>query len=145
MESSDPNEVGISLTEAINRRLKSRERQRRYRDKKRRRTESSNVNMSNQSSQTQIIVLPTDVPVVQTVTRVYCKRDWKKEARRVHALNQEAVSNGIASTGQLPFHTTEKDQTLKSGVPSAYVGTTENVRRKLCRRDWKAEARSKTN
>ncbi|XP_074317790.1 uncharacterized protein LOC141653826 [Silene latifolia] len=147
MESPNPNEIGISFNDVMNRRLKSRERQRRYREKKRIRTDSSKLCGTQQSSQMQMIVLPTDVPVVEAVTRVHCKRDWKKDARRahLHTVKQETMSNGIASTGlslpgaeQLPnFHS----GTSESEKPS----NTENVRSKLGRRNWKAEARLKRN
>ncbi|KAK9698931.1 hypothetical protein RND81_08G141400 [Saponaria officinalis] len=147
MESPNPSEVGNSPKDSLNQRLKNRERQRRYREKKRRRTDSSHVSETNQSSQMQIIILPTDVPAVEAVTRVYCKRDWKKEARRAHARNQKAVSNGIASNGQSLPGTQQVPNfpSVTPVVPSAFVGNSENVRIKLGRRDWKAEARSKRN
>ena len=127
MDSSNPSELAIiSLDDGMNRRDKNRERQRRYREKKCLRTRAS------QSSQ--IIILPTDVPVVQAVTRIYCKRDWKKDARRVYAVNPVVISNGNASIGQ----------TLAAMFEVPLSGT-EVVRRKLGRRNWKAEARAKMN
>ncbi|KAL2901405.1 5-azacytidine-induced protein 2 [Bienertia sinuspersici] len=156
MEPSDLSNGSQTLNDVMYRRLKNRERQRRYRQRKRNQTDASNAHVTTQSSHMQIVSLPTNGTVEQFVTRVHCKRDWKKDARRVHAANTEAISNGLSSSGQslasennLPhafMAMREEEQTSKNKAPSENSlgpNDKEKMRSKRRRRDWKAEARNK--
>ncbi|KMT11650.1 hypothetical protein BVRB_5g105900 [Beta vulgaris subsp. vulgaris] len=156
MEQSDLSNGSKDLNDVMYRRLKNRERQRRYRERKRLQTDVSNGHLANQSSQMQIVLLPTNGTAEQAVTRVHCRRDWKKDARRVHAAKPEAISKGLLSSGQslacenhmpqIPLGTREAEQTLKSKVSSEsypHLNDSEKIRSKPGRRDWKAEARNK--
>nr|GMC85115.1 uncharacterized protein LOC109158477 [Ipomoea batatas] len=88
------------------------------------------------------------------VTRVYCSRDWKRDARKAHALKQQEVrpevtpmpestsSNG--SQTSLP-QGNEADMVRNDRIPldvSAQVNN-ETPRFTPSRRHWKAEARNK--
>lgn len=155
MEPSDLSNGSNTLNDVMYRRLKNRERQRRYRQRKRIQTDASNAHVTNQSSQMQIVSLPTNGTVEKFVTRVYCKRDWKKDARRVHAANADATSSGLPSNCQslssenhMPRVSLgmQEEQTLKNEGPSenySRPSDSVNMINKRKRRDWKAEARQK--
>lgn len=156
MDPSDASKGSTTLNDVMYRRLKNRERQRRYRERKRLQADANNGHVMDQSPQMQIVSMPTNGTVQQVVTRVHCRRDWKKDARRVHATKSEAMLNGLPSSGQsvpsenhmphVPLGTREAEQTLKSETPSeSYpcLNDCENIRSKPGRRDWKAEARNK--
>lgn len=158
MESSDKNKGSESLNDIMYRRLKNRERQRRYRERKRLQADAGkSLAMSSVSdpSQWQIVPLPNNGMIEQVVTRVHCTRDWKKDARRFHAVKQEAASNALTSNGHSPkgenlmAHSSgkwEAEQNLKSEVPSAknaQLDNSDKLRSKPGRRAWKAEARNK--
>uniref|UniRef100_A0A1J3FRM2 Uncharacterized protein n=1 Tax=Noccaea caerulescens TaxID=107243 RepID=A0A1J3FRM2_NOCCA len=111
--------------EVMIRRMKNRERQRRYRARKRMREEAGiddNLSFETTTGQQQEEEEEEEEEefnngyVENFVRRVYCHRDWKKEARRAHLM-------------------TDKTQD----------GYCESVKRKIWprRRDWKAEARKK--
>lgn len=142
-------------SDIMTRRLKNRERQRRYRARKRIEAEikkSSGVRN----------ITPQEEPHSNGnhnnfVTRIYCNRDWKKDARRAHALkHQEMTPNG--SIDHLPKLTSEpeaaclatenkagltQEREIQSGSPGVVHSLTP--RTVLSRRDWKAEARKKKN
>lgn len=114
---------------------------------------------------TQAYVMPVDVasgecvmPVRcssrEPVTRVYSGRNWKRDARKAHAVRQNevstnsTVSQNLASTGGsratlLPH--VELSEVALSSVISSPVTASENGTPKSIpsRRNWKAEARSK--
>ncbi|XP_021768188.1 uncharacterized protein LOC110732542 [Chenopodium quinoa] len=155
MEISDVNNSSKTLNDVMNRRLKNRERQRRYRERKRLQGNARNGHVTDQSSQMQIVSLPDanghdrNGNVEQVVTRVHCRRDWKKDARRVHVAIPEAIFNGLLPNGQslatennmphAPLGMRESEQALKSEDSSeSYLN-----RSRPGRRDWKAEARNK--
>lgn len=133
MELSDVSNISNTLTDVMYRRLKNRERQRRYRERKRQQVDGSNGHVSDQSSQMQIVLLPNNGIVEQAVTRVLCRRNWKKEARRVHAaIPEESIPSG----------TRDSEQTLKSELLSE-CNDSQKMISKPGRRDWKKEARNK--
>lgn len=158
MESSDKNKGSESLNDIMYRRLKNRERQRRYRERKRLQADAGKslaISSVSDPSQWQIVPLPNNGMIEQVVTRVHCTRDWKKDARRVHAVKQEAAANALTSNGHsltgenLMPHSTgkwEAEQNLKSEVPSAknaQLDNSDKLKSKPGRRAWKAEARNK--
>lgn len=156
MESSGLSNGGTTLNDVMHRRLKNRERQRRYRQRKRSEVGSGDARVTNPSSQMEIVSLPTNGTSEQFVTRVHCKRDWKKDARRVHAVNVEATSNGVPSkcqslssnnhTPHASLTMQEEEQTSKKEACSesySRSGDTDKIIGKRRRRDWKAEARQK--
>uniref|UniRef100_A0A7C9AD74 Uncharacterized protein n=2 Tax=Opuntia streptacantha TaxID=393608 RepID=A0A7C9AD74_OPUST len=158
MDSSNKNKGSESLNDIMYRRLKNRERQRRYRERKRLQADASKslaTRSLSDPSQWQIVPLPNNGMIEQVVTRIHCTRDWKKDARRVHAAKKEAASDGHTSNGHsvtgenLMEHSSGKwevEQTLKSEVPSpknAQLDNSDKLRGKQGRRAWKAEARNK--
>ncbi|GAB2212153.1 hypothetical protein Droror1_Dr00025502 [Drosera rotundifolia] len=92
MESLDLVLNGKSLDDIMYQRMKNRERQRRYRERKR--LQAENLNRS--SSKSAPPANPPAEPSLkrttnQHITRVHCTRDWKKDARRAHAIKQEVL------------------------------------------------------
>ncbi|KAJ4728685.1 FAM50A-like protein [Melia azedarach] len=89
------------------------------------------------------------------IARVHCKRDWKKDARRVcMSKGPEDTKNG--SVRPILPSTTESQTLLSSenkaeaqapagmeSHPSLSLVNGETNKTKLGRRDWKAEARNK--
>lgn len=110
--------------EVMIRRMKNRERQRRYRARKRIREEAGideNLLFEEAVATTgqleeEEAELECNGYVENFVRRVYCDRDWKKEARRAHLMMEKTLD-----------------------------GSREAIKRKIRprRRDWKAEARKK--
>lgn len=121
--SIDEKEGLIDKDEVMIRRMKNRERQRRYRARKRMREEAGideSLSFETMGQQEEEEELEFDGPssgyVDNFVRRVYCDRDWKKEARRAHLIMNKAQDGSCVSVKR-------------------------KVRRH--RRDWKAEARKK--
>ncbi|AAF25965.1 hypothetical protein AtNW77_Chr1g0036531 [Arabidopsis thaliana] len=125
--SIDEKEGLIDKDEVMIRRMKNRERQRRYRARKRMREEEAgnddNLSFETMGKQEEEEEedegLEFNGPsgyVENFVRRVYCDRNWKKEARRAHLIMNKAQDSSC-----------------------------ESVKRKIRphRRDWKAEARKK--
>ncbi|XP_010461108.1 PREDICTED: uncharacterized protein LOC104741880 isoform X2 [Camelina sativa] len=127
--SIDEKEGLIDKDEVMIRRMKNRERQRRYRARKRMREEAGidgslsfeTMGQLEEEEEEEEEELEFNGPsggcyVDNFVRRVYCDRDWKKEARRAHLI-----------------------------VNKAQDGSCELVKRKIRRhqRDWKADARKK--
>ncbi|GAB2273010.1 hypothetical protein Dimus_007822 [Dionaea muscipula] len=155
MESLDQGGNGKSLDDVMYQRMKNRERQRRYRERKRLQAE-----MMNRAS---VKSLPTNLPTEPSpigasnhcITRVHCARDWKKDARRAHAVKQEVSSvitcHAFTSAGEneASFFTSgakASEHCSNGEVPSATapgVDTREKDHSKPGRRNWKAEARNK--
>ncbi|KAI4328079.1 hypothetical protein L6164_020468 [Bauhinia variegata] len=140
----------------MTRRLKNRERQRRYRARKRLEAE---INKSS--------VIKVEPPVQAEpesngnhnnimTRRICCKRDWKKDARRAHALKiQQVTPSGSID----PFQTisdepaagclgNKAEPALNGEIQSCFssgLANIESPRVVLSRRDWKAEARKNKN
>ncbi|KAG7593701.1 hypothetical protein ISN45_Aa01g024860 [Arabidopsis thaliana x Arabidopsis arenosa] len=121
--SIDEKEGLIDKDEVLLRRMKNRERQRRYRARKRMREEEAGIDenlsfetMGKQEEEEGLEFSGPSGYVENFVRRVYCDRDWKKEARRAHLFMNKAQD-----------------------------GSCESVKWKIRRhgRDWKAEARKK--
>lgn len=136
----------------MTRRLKNRERQRRYRARKRLQADRE------RSSTYQSSPLPVEVKLneVCCTTRVYCKRNWKKDAR-VRAC-QEQLKSSEAVAPAVPLVTESEapsllpemkaKQLLENEMQSENPHSLDNrepngtVHR---RRHWKADARNKKN
>lgn len=125
------------------RRLKNRERQRRYRARKRLEADNQKSYISSQSTAPQLALQPNVIPI-NAIRRVYCQRDWKKDARRAHACKvQEQTPNVAAESQTLTSSSGIKVEGLQDGrePPSENRPT----KTKVVKRDWKAEARNKAD
>ncbi|CAJ2647248.1 unnamed protein product [Trifolium pratense] len=142
----------------LNRRLKNRERQRRYRARKRKETGTTNSFGLEQTA-----TVPVQVEIQSNgnhnnfVTRVYCNRDWKKDARQAHLAKRQEMNGSIDHSLTVTLTNvleatclgvgnkseTMLDREIQYG--SSSVVYNETPRTVLCRRDWKAEARRKKN
>lgn len=130
------------------RRLKNRERQRRYRARKRLEADMKKSSVLNHST-TQQGDLQLNGSLSNGVARVYCKRDWKKDARRAtKSRDQECALNGFVK----PFTLTTESQSVFPSENKAVAQTPveweslslanfETNETKVGRRDWKADAR----
>lgn len=143
----DPSEHARSPQDLMTRRLKNRERQRRYRLRKRLEAEKKASTMS-QSAPPEIQL---ELPAISSTcaTRVYCQRNWKKDARRAHFFKEEVNKPGgslMSCTtsiigGQVPYlPSLESEFQCRS---SSVIDNSETPRSTLSRRHWKAEARNK--
>ena len=133
------------------RRLKNRERQRRYRARKRLEEEIKKSSVINQSTPPQVD-LQQNVIHGPCMTRVHCKRDWKKDARKAHtSKDQDVISNvtvTLTSESQTPCSTNgiKAETSLKRECHSEIshsLASSETHRTIVGRRDWKADARKK--
>ncbi|KAL2348955.1 hypothetical protein Fmac_002955 [Flemingia macrophylla] len=136
----------------MTRRMKNRERQRRYRARKRLEAETNKSFVVEEAAPVQVELQPNGNHYF--MTRVYCTRDWKKDARRAHVLKPQETNGSMDSPtmtsipevtclaiGQMSETVPEREiQSLSSSIVS-----NETPRVVLCRRDWKAEARRKKN
>ncbi|CAM8883033.1 hypothetical protein QQ045_020493 [Rhodiola kirilowii] len=147
-------------------RIKNRERQRRYRARKRLEADSTKADTTIQQPQA-FIVMPeakgeeaqkelTRVPA-KDMSRTYCKRDWKRDARLAH-LSRQPASGSTSSTNSPAGSSFESvaphlllqlrgESLIDSGFhvedPSSHDDTETKTSAPI-RRDWKAEARNKT-
>lgn len=138
----------------LTRRLKNRERQRRYRARKRREAGTTNSFVVEQAAAVQVELQPNG-NYNNFVTRIYCNRDWKKDARRAHIMKHQEMNRFIDHSSTLtnvPVVTClgigNKSETMldrKTQSGSSSVVYNETPRTVLGRRDWKAEARRKKN
>lgn len=100
-------------------------------------------------------VMPVRYASREPVTRVYSGRNWKRDARKAHAVRQNevsingAVSPNVAATGEskatlLP-HVEQSDGVLSNVISSPVTASENNGTPKSIpsRRNWKAEARNK--
>ncbi|KAI5327612.1 hypothetical protein PRUPE_5G036500 [Prunus persica] len=156
MKPIDQRERTRSRNDVLTRRLKNRERQRRYRARKRLEADMKKPSIIKQSPPPQVEVQMNGF-VSNYVPRVHCKRDWKKDARRARVSEYpEVTPNGCAVL--TPMSTSESQTVLLSGTTaeplldsethseiSVNQNNFEMHRPKLCRRDWKADARKKKN
>ncbi|KAK2662507.1 hypothetical protein Ddye_001081 [Dipteronia dyeriana] len=151
MKSLDQRDHTKSRSDIMTRRLKNRERQRRYRARKRLEADMKNSSVLNQTTTPQI-ELPLNGNLSNSVTRVYCKRDWKKDARRASTFKGQDTLNGslkpalISGTESqtLCLASGNKAEALQERIRCSFslVGCDTN-NTKLGRRDWKADARKK--
>lgn len=146
-----------SPDDTLVRRLKNRERQRRYRARKRHEADlkkalvpHQSISLHYQHMPAESVAVPVEAEVLKHlsptdyVTRIHCRRDWKKDARRAHLLDN---SNTAASGGSLA---TFLESDVKSDIePSSSQSHTlifdnsATQRLQSNRRHWKTEARNK--
>lgn len=100
-------------------------------------------------------VMPVRCSSRESVTRVYSGRNWKRDARKAHAVRQNEVSTNstvsphLASTGgsrpTLLPHVEQSDVALSNVITSPVTASENNGTPKSIpsRRNWKAEARNK--
>lgn len=153
MKPIDQRAHGKGRSDIMTRRLKNRERQRRYRARKRLEADTKKSSIVRDTASQE--EPQSNGSQYNFMTRVYCNRDWKKDARGAHALKrQQMTPNG--SSDHYPKLTSEPEACLASGnkaepmhereIQSGSPGVnSETPRIVLSRRDWKAEARKKKN
>jgi hypothetical protein len=136
------------------RRMKNRERQRRYRARKRQVSGTTNSFVVEQTTTVQVEIQPNGNHN-KFVSRVYCNRDWKKDARQAHLAKRQEMKGSIdhsLTLTNVPEVTclgvrnkseTMLDREIQYGTSSVVYN--ETPRTVLCRRDWKADARRKKN
>lgn len=133
-------------SDIMTRRLKNRERQRRYRARKRLEAETRKPFVEEET----IPVLEPQVHENHSnfMTRIYCKRNWKKDARRAHVPKHQEMNGSInpsptlTSVAEVTCFALENKTEIQSGSSTVNNETPTVV---LGRRDWKAEARRKKN
>lgn len=145
-----------STSDIMARRLKNRERQRRYRARKRHEADLKKACAVNllSSSHPQVLAEVNGAIAISNdvVTRIHCRRDWKKDARRAHMFKDQVspIPNFILTTGsQIPPLTFGRD--VSSQLPTEFhyprgsliLEKTETHSSAPSRRNWKAEARNK--
>ncbi|KAB2632234.1 hypothetical protein D8674_028481 [Pyrus ussuriensis x Pyrus communis] len=133
-------------------RMKNRERQRRYRARKRLEADLKKSSIIRQPTTPEVEVQRNEFIYTP---RVYCKRDWKKDARSAHAFKApEFTHNGYAiptltsiSEGQSVFLSGPMAELqLDSESRSEMIVNQNNCEMHVSnfgRRDWKADARKK--
>ncbi|KAJ9135051.1 hypothetical protein P3X46_032272 [Hevea brasiliensis] len=155
MKSLEKKERLRSRNDIMTRRLKNRERQRRYRARKRLEADMKKSSVTNHSTTPQ-----GDLEINENhnnyITRVHCKRNWKKDARRAHACKNLPEVPSAAVVSGLTLSTESQTQSaLEAAIepPLERKSHSENLlslqssetKTNLGRRDWKAEARRKKN
>lgn len=143
-----------SRNDMMTRRLKNRERQRRYRARKRLEADMEKSSVTNQSSIPQG-ELEINGNHNNYITRVYCKRNWKKDARRAHTCKslQEAsaaVISGVTLNSESQTHSLVPEVAIQPLIERKShsensLSMPGETKTSLGRRDWKAEARRKKN
>ncbi|GFS32569.1 hypothetical protein Acr_00g0023260 [Actinidia rufa] len=133
-----------SINDIMNRRLKNRERQRRYRARKRLEVDRKKSCSINNSSSLQIEMQIGGIPD-KCVSRVHCRRDWKKDARRAHSLKeQEVILNGALVSGLTSAIKNQATLVLCGDEAKNSHVLDDSERRAIPgRRHWKADARNK--
>ena len=152
-------------SDLMTRRLKNRERQRRYRARKRLEAETKRAVVVEETTAVQAELQPNgnhnnfmgqpNRNHNNFVTRIYCKRDWKKDARQAHLPKHQEMNGSIdpsptlTSVPERPCLAigNKAEQLLEREIQSgsSSVVNNETPRVVLSRRDWKAEARRKKN
>lgn len=136
----DQGDLIKSRSDLMTRRLKNRERQRRYRARKRLEADMKKSIVLNQSPTTPHMAQLPNGNFGSPVARVYCKRDWKKDARKAFAYKgQDSMKPTFISA------TESQTSFVPSGNTAEAPGliVCETGKPKLGRRDWKADARRK--
>ncbi|XVF13622.1 hypothetical protein REPUB_Repub08aG0223500 [Reevesia pubescens] len=143
-----------SYNDIMARRLKNRERQRRYRARKRLEADMKKPHVLSQPTIPQVELQLNGILNIGT-TRVHCKRDWKKDARRAHickgqedTLNASVQSTLMTVESQTPclppgIRSEGSLERESHSENSHNLGNCETRKPKLGRRDWKADARNK--
>nr|KYP66405.1 hypothetical protein KK1_012698 [Cajanus cajan] len=150
MKSVDQRARSKGRNDIMTRRLKNRERQRRYRARKRLEAETKKSFVVEEAAPVQVELQPNGNHN-NFMTRVYCTRDWKKDARRAHVLKRQEMNGSIdppTVSEVTSLAIGNKSETVPGrgilSVSSSIVNN-ETPRVVLSRRDWKAEARRKKN
>lgn len=141
----------------MTRRLKNRERQRRYRARKRLEEEIKKGSIIKQPAQTGTYFQPNGI-ATNPLTRVHCGRNWKKEARNANvskggldascnSSNMSARTSASESRMQRtpPSNLEQQLDTQSHSEPPTERLISETAKKVLGRRNWKADARKKTN
>ncbi|CAH1419966.1 unnamed protein product [Lactuca virosa] len=132
--------------EVIARRIKNRERQRRYRARKRQEADMKRasyiISQPSQPSQQQLPETLVNNTPMEIVTRVYSQRNWKKDARRAHLLQQQQQQQQQQQNASSSTSTKESIDLRNLGNQSNFVDTRE-LSSTPSGRNWKAEARNK--
>ncbi|XWS38748.1 hypothetical protein CRYUN_Cryun19dG0157000 [Craigia yunnanensis] len=145
-----------SHNDIMTRRLKNRERQRRYRARKRLEADKQKSHVRSQPT-IQQVELQLNGILNNAMARVHCKRDWKKDARRVHICKGQEDTLNASVQSTLIITTESQTPCLPSGgraegqperechsENSHNLVNCETRKPKLGRRDWKADARNKS-
>ncbi|XP_061336888.1 uncharacterized protein LOC133283969 [Gastrolobium bilobum] len=150
MKSVDQRARSKGRSDILTRRLKNRERQRRYRARKRLEAETKKPFIVEETAAVQVELQPNGNH--NFMTRIYCKRDWKKDARRAHVSKHQEMNGSIDPSPTLtcvPEVTClalgNKAETMLEREIQSGPSNNEIPRIVLGRRDWKAEARRKKN
>ncbi|MED6126816.1 hypothetical protein PIB30_082126 [Stylosanthes scabra] len=153
-------------SDLMTQRLKNRERQRRYRARKRLEADTKKPFVVQETPAVQVELQPSgnhnsfkaqpNENRNNFMTRIYCKRNWKKDARRAHLLKHQDANGSIDHSSTLTSVPeiaclaigNKTESTLEREVHFGSSGVVNNetpTRGPLGRRDWKAEARRKKN
>ncbi|TKY70009.1 hypothetical protein E2542_SST06293 [Spatholobus suberectus] len=149
MKSVDQRAHSKGRNDIMTRRLKNRERQRRYRARKRLEAETKKSFAVEETGAVQVELQPNGNHN-NFMTRIYCKRDWKKDARRAHILKHQEMNGSIdpPTLASIPEGVCLAIGNKSETVPEREIqsgSSSETPRVVLGRRDWKAEARRKKN
>ncbi|XP_022717757.1 uncharacterized protein LOC111276252 isoform X1 [Durio zibethinus] len=144
-----------NYNDIMTRRLKNRERQRRYRARKRLEEDMQKPHVLSQPTMPQVELQLNGI-LGNGTTRVHCKRDWKKDARRAHISKGQDDMHNASVQSTLKLTVESQIPCLPSGIKaggslerechsenSHILGNCEIRKPKLGRRDWKADARNK--
>jgi len=153
MKSVDQRVRSKGRNDITTRRLKNRERQRRYRARKRLEAETKKSFVIEETPSV-TVEQPPNRNHNNCMTRIYCKRDWKKDARHAHVLKHQQMNRSIdpltitSMPGVSCLTIGNKSETVPEKEirsESSSVVSSETPRVVLSRRNWKAEARRKKN
>ncbi|KAF7138337.1 hypothetical protein RHSIM_Rhsim07G0126900 [Rhododendron simsii] len=143
MEPRDERDHAKSNNDIMARRLKNRERQRRYRERKRLEADMKKAPTINSSKPLLLEMHVNRIPN-NFVTTVRRRRDWKKDARRAHAVKEQEVKlNNVVVAGFTSAN--ESQLTLLPSRSEANQPIQSERRFTPGRRHWKADARNKNN
>lgn len=153
MNSLDQRNHNKSRNDIVARRLRNRERQRRYRARKRIEADLKKSTVINQSLTPQVDQ-QLNASLSNFIDRVYCKRNWKKDARSASTFKSQGDTINGSLLKPALNHTTDSHTLSPSGnkeetplenkfCASRGMVNIETNKTKLGRRDWKAEARNK--
>lgn len=153
----DSNERSRSRSDIMTRRLKNRERQRRYRARKRLEADTKKAYVMSQLATPQVEPEPNGNHN-NYITRMPCKRNWKKDARRANACKNLEGTPTTTVVSDVALNIESQTVCLAPGIiadpplerkihceNSLSMPSSEIHKTKLGRRDWKAEARNKKN
>lgn len=144
MDPHDQRDHAKSNKDIMTRRLKNRERQRRYRERKRLESAMKKACTINNSKPLLLLEMHVNGNPDKVVTTIRRRRDWKKDARRAHAVKEQEVKlNNVVVAG---FTSANESQLALLPSGSEANQQIESERRFTpVRRHWKADARNKKN